>query len=155
MRFDLKTWGKLSCRLVVITSEWRGERDVVVKASGPLLATAVAPQNKHQSELLTNACELRVQTDGQEHEEEEDGPEWRDGKLGQSVWICNECQTEPCMTAKLVHQLQKNTFLFPFGWALLWECLTFIHHLCNGHLVVISHVTQDWKYGKSSENTGA
>lgn len=34
-------------------------------------------------------------------------------------------------------------------------CLTFFHHLSNRHLVEVSHVAQDWKYGKSCKNTGA
>ena len=39
---------------------------------------------------------LAVQTDGEEHEEEEDGPQWGDGQSGHSLWVHNECQTRTC-----------------------------------------------------------
>lgn len=130
MRLDLKTWGKLSCRLVVITSEWRWDK--VRKRERETERTRSQRQQQRfcttagccrctkewaSSELLTDAGELRVQTDSQKHKEEEDGPEWRDGQLGQSVWIRDERQTKPCMTTEAeCREQKKSTVLFLDEW---------------------------------------
>ena len=38
---------------------------------------------------------LAVQTDGKQHEEEEDGPQWRDGEFGHSLGVGHEGEPRP------------------------------------------------------------
>ena len=39
---------------------------------------------------------LAVQTDGEEHKEEEDGPQWGDGQLGHRLRVHHKRQTGTC-----------------------------------------------------------
>lgn len=56
--------------------------------------------SKCQLKDLTYSCKLRVQANGQKHEEEQNRPQWRNRKLGQSIWISNECQAKSCTKTK-------------------------------------------------------
>lgn len=100
---------------------------------------------------LTYSCKLWVQTNSQKHEEEQNGPQRGNRKLRQSIWICNECQAKSCTKTK-----KQNIGGVPHFYLLVptWcVCLTFLHHFSNRHFVDVSHVTQNWKYGKACQHT--
>lgn len=44
-----------------------------------------------QDEDLTYACKLRVKTNSEKHEEEQNRPQRGHRKLGKSIWVSNEC----------------------------------------------------------------
>ncbi|TNN82149.1 hypothetical protein EYF80_007517 [Liparis tanakae] len=61
----------------------------------------------------TRGHHLTVQTEEDEHQKEETGPEWRQRHHRNSLWICNECETRTCTTQKtttvvLLEQLQQH-----------------------------------------------
>lgn len=81
-RLDLKYLGKASTRQVVRTSKWQENtfnENKALKAKQQLWA-----------EDLTYSCKLTVQANSQKHDEEQNGPEWRNGKLRKSIWIGNK-----------------------------------------------------------------
>lgn len=43
----------------------------------------------------TYSSKLRVQTKSYEHEEEQDGPQWRYGEFGKGIRVSNERQSKP------------------------------------------------------------
>lgn len=89
-RLDLKVLGKASSRQVVSTSLWQEERWqaewIHHQNKGVIVIQALLP-----NEDLTYACKLRVKTNSEKHEEEQNGPQRGDRKLGKSIWVSNEC----------------------------------------------------------------